>query len=298
MIPRATLLTAIVVLIGGLFFLAGAIFLSSYFFKEQTPAAVGFLSTIEISEGALAARAAIVYDPMAERVLFSKNAGTPLPLASLTKLMAAQAVLSEHPNDVLITISREALKSEGDSKLRLGEVWSLHDLLTLGLVASSNDAMAAAAESVGGTIVEAMNRTATRLGLTETYFLNPTGLDLDPETSGAYGSARDVAVLAANFLKHYPEFFEASAKQTVTVASEERVLEATSTAAPLFSISGFIGAKTGYTDLAGGNLVAAFDVSLGRPLIVVVLGSTREGRFEDVKTLINAVRQKLPTSTI
>src|SRR3989344_2030307 len=195
MMPRATTMRALLVLIGGMLIVAGAILLISYFAKQQSAgeAAAPFPPQIALNPEVLAARAAVVYDPVAGRVLFSKNAGESLPLASLTKLMAAHAILSEHPDDILITISLEALRSEGDSGLRAGEVWGLHDLLILGLVASSNDAMAAAAGSVGGGVVEAMNRTATRLGLTETYFLNPTGLDLDPEVSGAYGSARDVA---------------------------------------------------------------------------------------------------------
>jgi len=152
--------------------------------------------------------------------------------------------------------------------------------------------MAAAVSSVGDNIVDAMNRTATRLGLTQTYFLNPTGLDLNPETSGAYGSARDVATLVSSFLKEHSNFFEATAKERVNIKVGERMHSATSTAAPLLSIPGFIGAKTGFTDLAGGNLVAAFDISLGHPIVIVVLGSTREGRFKDVQTLITAVRQE------
>ncbi|MDZ4226360.1 MAG: hypothetical protein U1C66_02630, partial [Patescibacteria group bacterium] len=71
-----------------------------------------------------------------------------------------------------------------------------------------------------------------------------------------------------------------------------RILFATSTAAPLLDMPGFVGAKTGFTDLAGGNLVAAFDLELGRPVVIVALGSTLEGRFADVKLLLEAARKK------
>jgi D-alanyl-D-alanine carboxypeptidase (penicillin-binding protein 5/6) len=138
-----------------------------------------------------------------------------------------------------------------------------------------------------------MNAEAQHLGLTETYFLNGTGLDLDVEVSGAYGSARDVAVLATAFMTRHPEYFSATAQQTVTLTVEGRTIEASSTATPLISTPGFIGAKTGYTDLAGGNLVAAFDIAVGHPLIAVVLGSTRDGRFEDMHLLIEASREAL-----
>ena len=53
-------------------------------------------------------------------------------------------------------------------------------------------------------------------------------------------------------------------------------------------IPGLLASKTGYTTLAGGNLVVAFDASIGRPIIVVVLGSSQEGRFKDVQSLVNA----------
>ena len=69
---------------------------------------------------------------------------------------------------------------------------------------------------------------------------------------------------------------------------DDRTLTAAGDRAPLQNIPGFIGAKTGYTDLAGGNLVAVFDIDIGHPLIAVVLGSTEEGRFTDIETLINA----------
>lgn len=263
--------------------------------RPGTPAALpaaALLSAPDIllAPESLIAQAAVVYDPTAERVLFSKNAGEPLPLASLTKLMAAATVLSATPEDASVIITADALKQEGDSGLIEGESWLLHDLLLYGLVASSNDAMAAAVSALGEGKIEAMNAEALRLGLTQTYFLNGTGLDLDTEIAGAYGSARDIAILAASFMKKHPAFFEATTKPSISLTVNDRTIVAPATAAPLQSLSGFIGAKTGYTDLAGGNLVAAFDISVGRPLILVVLGSTREGRFEDIQTLITAAR--------
>lgn len=65
---------------------------------------------------------------------------------------------------------------------------------------------------------------------------------------------------------------------------------AVATALPLSSLPGFVGAKTGYTDLAGGNLVVIFDIEIGHPLVAVVLGSTEQGRFDDIRTLAHAIR--------
>jgi D-alanyl-D-alanine carboxypeptidase (penicillin-binding protein 5/6) len=135
-----------------------------------------------------------------------------------------------------------------------------------------------------------MNQVAAELGLSKSYFLNPTGLDFNTTTSGAYGSAYDVARLAAIFYKQNSYYFEQTQHSAVSIDDSGRVSNGHATAQPLLSIPGFIGAKTGYTDLAGGNLVAIFDVEIGHPLVAVVLGSTLDGRFTDIKTLINAAR--------
>lgn len=258
---------------------------------------VAFSRVLTVDPTTIEARAAIVYDPTERSILFQKNASASLPLASLTKLMAVWAVLSSGKSDSQVVITPEDLKPSGDWGFLAGDVVKLSDLIKMSLVASSNDAMAAAAASLGDGYLNQMNRTAGELGLSNTYFLNPTGLDLSEETSGAYGSAYDIARLAAAFLKQYPEYFELTAQERVSIPDGNRVLSATSTALPLSGIPGFIGAKTGYTDLAGGNLVAAFDLDIGHPLILVVLGSSENGRFTDIETLMNASRLTLAATS-
>lgn len=245
---------------------------------------------LEFDGSLLTARAAVVYDPVSRTVLFAKNARESLPLASLTKLMSAETVLAQTSEDTRVVIHPNDLAPEGDWNLTVGESWSIGELLRFGLGVSSNDAIAAAARALGSNPADAMNTEARHLGLNQSFFLNPTGLDINPNTAGGYGSAYDVAVLAGAFVRNHPELFSATAAPTVTIGRGARTLTADSTAAPLLAIPGLLGAKTGYTDLAGGNLVAAFDIELGRPVIIAVLGSTREGRFEDVKKLIEALR--------
>ncbi len=249
-----------------------------------------FPDSLVFDESALEAKSAIIYDPANNRILFAKNINTQLPLASITKLMTATIVLQKKSTATLIRITAEDLRAEGDWGLRAGDVVSLSDLLRLGLVASSNDAMAAAAASLGSDYLKVMNLTAVNLGLTQTYFLNPTGLDVNQGTSGGYGSAYDVARLAALFYKQHPEFFERTMQASVSIHASGRVVTARATATPLGAIPGFIGAKTGYTDLAGGNLVALFDAEVGHPLVAVVLGSSEKGRFDDMKKLVRTAR--------
>lgn len=246
-----------------------------------------------LADGSLSAKAAIIYDPSTGTIIYDKNSQLTLPLASLAKLLTAHAVLSSVATSTLITISAKDISSDadaGDWGLKAGDVLTLGDLLKIGLVASSNYAMAAAAGSLGSAYIDDINRDAAVLGLSHTYFLNPTGLDINAGTSGAYGSAYDVAKLAAVFLKEYPQYFELSAQPSIRVAASGHGVSADATTIPLQDIPGFIGAKTGYTDLAGGNLVLAYDVDINHPLIAVVLGSTEQGRFADIRTLVDASR--------
>lgn len=283
----------VLLMTGGAFALLAA-FVGVAFFvtgKEAPPLQIVlFPQTISFDQTQITAKAAVVYDPLKQRVLFEKNAYAALPLASLTKLMTAQTVLNLRQDNDYVLITEADLAPEGDWGLRTGQQWRLRDLLTFGLVASSNDAMAAAAAAASPSFIDEMNRTAEKLGLSQTYFLNPTGLDVDPETAGAYGSAYDMAVLASALLQKYPDLFEATAQTQVVIQSGTTELQANSTDTPILEIPGLIAAKTGYTDLAGGNLVAIFDIEIGHPVVVAVLGSTRDARFSDVRELIDAVR--------
>lgn len=288
-----------VLLLGaGLCACAGIIFLlyaykTAVFSAHVQPKKMTSLA-FELPLGSLSAKAAVVYDPTTKQILYQKNAELTLPLASLTKLMTAQTVLSSVPTTTLVTISEKDISTDNDAAdlvLKVGDVLKVSDLVRIGLAASSNYAMAAAAGSLGNNSLTDMNEGASKLGLTHTYFLNPTGLDIDKNTSGAYGSAYDVALLASDFLKNYPQYFEISSNPSVTVDASGHPVTAAATALPLQDIPGFIAAKTGYTDLAGGNLVMAYDIDINHPLVAVVLGSTEEGRFDDIRTLVNASRQ-------
>lgn len=252
-----------------------------------------FPQPFTLEDGAIIAPAAIVYDLTDGTILFSKNAETPMPLASLTKLMTAYVVLEHTATNTLVTITPRDIALAGEWGLRSGDTMPLRDLLKLSLVASSNDAMAAAAHSVGDSYVAQMNSTAARLGLSKTYFLNPTGLDVNQEVAGGYGSAYDVARLAGAFFTKHPEYFSFTTQKSVSITEGDRVVTSLATAAPMLDIPGFLGAKTGYTRLSQGNLVAIFDIEIGHPVAVVVLGSTELGRFTDVRTLINHIRRLL-----
>lgn len=273
-----------VVAIGAAFFagVAGTIAL------EYAPVApVGQLA---LSPQSIEGKAAIVYDPQTGRILFAKEAQTVLPLASLTKLMTVQAALAALAPDTQVVITPADIKPEGDWGLRPGDQVALRDLVALALVASSNDAAAAAGNAMGSQPLSRMNLAAAAAGLFNSDFFNPTGLDQNENSAGGYGSAYDVAKLTIEFYKNYPEYFELTQFPQVSIVVGGRTLTAQATMAPLQDIPGFVGAKTGYTELAGGNLAAIVNLDIGYPVAAVVLGSSEEGRFRDMRTLINAVR--------
>jgi D-alanyl-D-alanine carboxypeptidase len=252
---------------------------------------------LTLADNALEAKAAIVYDPATGKILYAKNADVTMPLASLTKLMTAQVVLAAIPTSTLITLSKTDVAVDGDAgdwNLKAGDTMTLGNILKLGLDASSNHAMSAAAAVLGAGYVDDLNKKAQQMDLSHTYFLNATGLDLTTDTSGGYSSASDMARIAAAFMHTYPTYFELGTHKSVTVPVSDsgvnRQVTVNATALPILDIPGIIGVKTGYTDLAGGNLVVAFDEDINHPLIAVVLGSTEEGRFTDMRTLITAVR--------
>jgi D-alanyl-D-alanine carboxypeptidase len=251
---------------------------------------VQYPKPVQLDPTAVLAKAAIVYDPTSRTVLYDKNAGSSLPLASLTKLMTIQTALSRLDPNSVVTITASDLAPDGDWGFKVGDTVTLNDLIRIGIIASSNDAMAAVARQLGPNAIDEMNATAQSLGLGDTRFTNPTGLDESASEGGAYGSAHDLAILAAQLYKDHPAYFELTQNASVSISSGGRTLTAAATAKPILNIPGLVGAKTGYTDLAGGNLMTIFDIDIAHPLVVVVLGSTENGRFADVRTIIAAAR--------
>lgn len=242
----------------------------------------------------LSAKAAIVYDLATGEVLYEKNAQAQLPLASLTKLLSLYAAAGALGEDAPVTITARALSADGDTGFVEGETFAFEDLAKMAIVASSNDAAAAITEAAADAR-HASNGTAllasavSALGLTQTYALNGTGLDENGTISGAYGSAYDVAILAGEFLRRAPSIARASVESSVNARSlSGRSYTLTNTNPGVNHVPGLLLSKTGYTDLAGGNLAIVFDAGISHPVAVVVLGSTRDERFVDVDRLVEA----------
>lgn len=266
----------------------------------------------------ISARAAYVYDVRTKEVLYAKNEKARLPLASLTKVMTALVASDIAGDNAIVTITPEAIMEDGDSGLLVGERFTMKNLLDFSLTTSSNDGIHAAALAAGAinaksndpTLAEsaflhAMNTRADELQMKNTYYYNDTGLDMPsgqdglPASSsakaGAYGSAEDMAKLFEYVISAHPELLEATQESSSDIASLNIVHHARNTDILANLIPGLIASKTGFTDIAGGNLIIAFDPELDHPVIISVLGSTESGRFEDMTALVNATMESLST---
>lgn len=255
------------------------------------------------------ARAAYVLDVSTGKVLYKKNEEAQLPLASVTKVMTA-LVSSRMPEDTVITIKSSDLQS-GNGGLSLSEKWHLKDLINYTLLVSSNSGANAIAGAMGSLMengnasqgerneslfIDQMNQEARALHLDQTFYLNPSGLDVNipGNLSGAYGSARDMANLFSYIIANKPSLLEATAydsRQIVSMSGISHLAANTNTVTRY--IPGLIASKTGYTDLADGNLVVAFDIDSAHTVVIAVLGSSQSGRFSDVEKLAKASIKKL-----
>ena len=225
---------------------------------------------------AITGTSAIVLDEPCGGVLFEQNSHLSVPPASLTKIMTALVAAghSDLNEMVPIDVNGPELSLETDSTvmgIEPGMTLSMRDLLYGLLLTSGYDAAIQIAEHVAGTVpsfVKLMNEKAAALGLTDTHFTNPHGLD-DP---ALYTSAHDIAELGRELLAN-PDLAEIVRTRTYQPAWDKPPIDNLNLLLGFFE--GAIGVKTGYTDLAGQTIVAAAERD-GRRIIVSVMGAKTE----------------------
>ncbi len=287
----------------GTYALAGVLYPPT---SSETAAVVEPTQPDPFASVALIGKGAYVMDLTTGKVLYQQNANAQLPLASLTKVALVLSVIQALPPSTLISTPPQysAPPSGGTERLPAGETWHLDDVIGYTLTASSDDGASLLAQFANDAIHQEypdspadastlwrMNDLVQHLGLTNTYFLNVTGLDISTTQSGAYGSAHDVALLFAYAASTSPATFAATKLPSVTVYSTSGfAATGTNTDVALDKIPGIVMGKTGYTDLAGGNLAVVFNAAPGHPVVAVVLGSTQDGRFTDMEQLVPAAQ--------
>ena len=214
---------------------------------------------------ALSARKACAMDGITGKLLYDKNADSQSLIASTTKIMTALVVCEQCNVLDRMRIPKEAVGIEGSSMyLKEGEILTLQELLYGLMLSSGNDAAVALAIYCGGTVegfAERMNDKARVLGMKNTHFVNPNGLDAPDH----YSTAEDLAKLAVYAMKN-PVFAKTVSTKTVKVGS--RYL--TNHNKLLWRVDGADGVKTGFTKAAGRILVSSATRDRRRVIAVTI----------------------------
>jgi serine-type D-Ala-D-Ala carboxypeptidase (penicillin-binding protein 5/6) len=231
----------------------------------------------------VAARAYVLENGATGEVLAAMQPRVRLPIASITKLMTVLVALEEARPELHVTVD-SAAASVGESTINLqpGERITVRELIEAALIQSANDAAWALAAGVGNrdvtTFVAKMNAKARRLGLRDTRFVRPDGLDVP----GHVSSARDVTLLA-RVAMHNSVIRSIVDEQSATISGGRRLHTWNDL---LGTLRGTIGVKTGHTAAAGWSQVAAVTAP-GFVLYATLLGSpTRARRNADLAALI------------
>lgn len=231
------------------------------------------LCPLKVSALSVSAASAILIDAQSESVLFEKNSDKRLPMASTTKIMTAVVAIEASDLDRTVTVPKAAVGIEGSSiYLCEGERLTIEQLLYALMLSSANDAATAIAIAVAESeddFVDMMNETARKIGLRNTHFDNPHGLD----SHSHYTTARDLAKLTAYALE-LPKFrsIVSTHKHTIPLAGNENARLLINHNKLLKSYDGMIGVKTGFTKKSGRCLVSAADRN-GTVLIAVTLNA-------------------------
>ena len=227
----------------------------------------------------LSAKHAVLLDTCSNRVLFEKQAETPALIASTTKIMTGLLVTEQCDLQEQVCVSAEAVGIEGSSLyLKEGEVCSVEELLYGMMLHSGNDAAMALAIHCGGSVekfVKQMNERACELGLSQTSFANPHGLD----SVDNHASALDLAILAQTAMQN-PAFYQVVSSKTAEFDSRSF----TNHNKLLWRYDGTVGVKTGYTKAAGRILVSCAERD-GRRLIAVTIDAPND--WKDHQTLLD-----------
>lgn len=228
------------------------------------------------------------------QILYAKNPNQELSIASLTKLMTTIIALENKSLDDVFTISDKASSMEPDKMyLIAGERLTLKQLLDGIFLVSANDAAEAISENTTGRreeFINLMNSKARQLGMNNTFFLNPSGLEED--FAKQYSSALDVAVMSRYLITHWPEVVNISSQPHVYIdkTTYHQDYDMYSGINLLTTYPGVLGLKTGYTPEAGLTLVTLARRG-DKEVLGVLLGATN--RRDDAKVMLDYSFKKL-----
>lgn len=254
--------------------------------------------TMNLSENVVLAQNAIVYDLKTDCVLYAKNIEERVPVASLTKLMTSIVATEQLSETDELTITEEDLEKPDSQGLKSGDTFTLDELIKLTLLTSSNDGAHAISRYINKNIADnentlsLMNKKSVDIGMENTVFYNESGLDEGSEY-GSLSTAKDMSILLGYIYTMKPELLDITSTNNLSISDSEgdaliyKNTNPYTNMVPALSLS-----KTGYTYISGGALGIVFEKAPLHPIVIVVLGSTKEGRFVDTLTLVNKLLEK------
>lgn len=250
-----------------------------------------FENTVEVTASSVTAlpktnsRRYIVYDRISKSMIIGKNEDVKSAMASTTKIMTSIVILEKADLDEMVTVSAKA-GGTGGSRLGLkkGDKASVKNLLYGLMLRSGNDAAVALAEHVGGSVkefAEIMNEKASELGLTNTHFVTPHGLD----DANHYTTALELAKLT-DYAMNNETFAKIVGTKSITIYINNQPRQINNTNELLGTLNGVVGVKTGFTNNAGRCLVTETKRN-NMDIITIVLGAdTKKDRTKDSVNLI------------
>ena len=258
------------------------------------------------------AKSALLMDVITGTVLYESNADTPLPPASVTKVMTMLLIMEAIDSGRIqwqdMVTASEAAAAKGGSQiyLKAGETMTVEEMVKSIAVSSANDCACAMAEHIAGSeaaFVDLMNSRAKELGMENTSFVNCTGLDDDDAAKDHKTSARDIAIMSRQLLKEHPDIKKFTTIWMDTVRGGTFGLSNTNKMVRFYP--GATGLKTGFTSSAMYCLSASAQRD-GMELVAVVMGcETSQKRFAACKTLLDygfanyaLVHPELPPETL
>jgi len=235
----------------------------------------------------------VLVDGNGEKVLFSKNINERRSIASLTKLMTGIIVLENFNLEERISISKKSVNTFGImGQLKDGEAILARDLLDVMLIESSNDAAEAFAESIGrDKFIKLMNKKASQIGMKDTLFVNPSGLDFDYSN---VSNISDLKKLVTYVIDQYPLIYQIlSIKEKDLYNNNVFHHKMITTNVLLYENNGYIWGKTGYTVKAGECIILLmkrpFSNKENSYIINIIINSNE--RFKDARIMEQLIKE-------
>ena len=254
-----------------------------------------------IIAGQITSKASLFVDINTGEVLFAKNLHEKMSIASLTKIMTVIVAMENKSMEDVYSVSQRASDMEPDKMLLIaGEKMSLKKLLEGIFLVSANDASEVLAEGTTGRreeFINLMNSKVVQLGMKNTYFVNPSGLEEDPSTCSGqvicqYSTAFDVALMSYYAISRWPELVSITSQQHIFIeaTNDHQDYDLYSGINLLTTYPGVIGFKTGFTPEAGLTLVT-LDRRADKEILGILLVPNNRG--DDARLLLDYSFKKL-----